>query len=190
MLSSAFRMGGQAIQASRAFGAMIVFPFGGALLMVWHNRVDPGNLLGAAMIALATIGFTAAALHRFRLNRAALRAEPKTEAIRQAGRVYYMVNLAQWVAILVLGNVLVNIGLGAWVVPMAIFVVGLHFLPLAHAYANGAHYVSGAALMLFAAGYPFVARGGPADPVGFLGAGLILWAAALLAVTRRARDLP
>jgi hypothetical protein len=189
MHATGFRMSGEAIQASRAFGAMIIFPFGGILLAVWNSRVDPGNVLNVVAIAAATIGFTAAAFHRFRSNRAALKAEPKTESIRRAGRIYNAVNLAQWVAILVLGNVLANIGLGAWVVPMAIFVVGLHFLPLAHVFANPAHYLTGAALMLYAAGYPQVAAGGPADPVGFLGAGLILWAAALAAVTRRAHPL-
>jgi len=189
MNSTVFRMSGAAIQASRAFGAMIIFPFGGILLTVWRNRVEPGNFLYIAAIAVVTIGFTAAAFHRFRSNRAALQAEPKTEATRKAGRIYNAVNLAQWVAILVLGNVLANIGLGAWVVPMAIFVVGLHFLPLGHVFANPAHYVTGGALMLFAAGYPLLAAGGPADPIGFLGAGLILWAAAFAAVARRARDL-
>jgi len=80
--------------------------------------------------------------------------------------------------------VLANIGQGAWVVPMAIAVIGLHFVPLAYVFRNPPHYVTAAALVLFALAYPQVAAGGPADPVGFLGIGLILWASAMWALRR------
>lgn len=39
-----------------------------------------------------------------------------------------------------------------------------------------------AALIGFALAYPRLASGGPADPVGFLGAGLVLWTNALWAL--------
>jgi hypothetical protein len=53
--------------------------------------------------------------------------------------------------------VLAKVGLGSWVIPTVI---------------------------LLALIYPFMAAGGPAEPVGCLGAGLILWLSALLALTR------
>ena len=62
---------------------------------------------------------------------------------------------------------------------MAISVVGLHFVPLAYVFRYPPHYVLAAALVGYAAAYPQVAAGGPADPVGFLGAGLLLWGSAL-----------
>ena len=62
------------------------------------------------------------------------------------------------------------------------FIIGLHFLPLARLFRNPPHYVTGSALILLATTYPFVASGGPSSPAGALVAGLILWASALWAV--------
>jgi hypothetical protein len=77
--------------------------------------------------------------------------------------------------------------MGAWVVTAVIFIVGLHFMPLARIFRYAPHYVSGAALILVAVVYPFAAPGGPQDPVGCLAAALILWLSALCGLRQALR---
>jgi hypothetical protein len=90
--------------------------------------------------------------------------------------------VGQWLVILVAGNVLANTGLGAWVLPMAMAVIGIHFFPLARLFRTPSRYVTGATLIAVAVAYPFIAVQGPADPIGCLLAGVVLWASALWSV--------
>lgn len=53
---------------------------------------------------------------------------------------------------------------------------------------GASHVVLAAALVGFALAYPQLASGGPADPVGFLGTGLMLWANALWALRNPVRQ--
>jgi hypothetical protein len=177
--------GVQARQASRAIGAMFFAVFGAVLLEVWDRRAGAGAALFTGIAAVG-IALAASAWLTYRRNAAALALEADSPQKKRADRVFHRVNVGQWVVILVLGNVLANAGLGAWVVPMGIVVVGLHFVPLAHVLRNPSHYLTAAAMVGFALVYPRYAAGGPADPVGFLGAGLILWLNAMWALRRQA----
>lgn len=167
----------------RAFGAMLFSCFGAILLEVWDRRSGAGTLL-FILIALLGIALVLSAWRGYRRHAPALASRAKTPEQRRADRVFHIVNGGQWLLIVVLGNVLANIGLGAWVVPMAITVIGLHFVPLAYVFRNPPHYLTAAALVVFALAYPQLASGGPADPVGFLGIGLVLWASAMWALRR------
>ncbi len=170
--------------AGRALGAMIFAFFGAVMLEAWDQRVGAGLALCAA-IAVLGLALLARAYLRYRRFAPALALQRGTPETKRAGRIFNIVNIGQWVLILVVGNVLANVGLGEWVVPMAIGVIGLHFIPLAHVFRNPAHYVLGVAQVAFAIAYPLVAAGGPADPVGFLGSGLLLWTSALWALRGR-----
>ena len=167
--------------ARRASGAMFLAFFGAMWLEVWDWRAGAG-LAACAAIALSALGLLAVAYRRYRRFAPALAQVPRTPETRRADRIFNIVNAGQWIAIVVLANVLANIGLGAWVLPMAIAVVGLHFVPLAFVFRNPAHHVLAAAMIGFALLYPRLAPGGPADPIGFLGAGLLLWAGVLWAL--------
>ena len=167
----------------RAFGAMLFSLFGTVLLEVWDRRAGAGLVLFAG-IALLGMALAATAWLCYRRHAGAIAARAGTPEQKRADRIFHTVNAGQWVLILVLGNVLANIGQGAWVVPMAIAVIGLHFVPLAYVFRNPPHYLTAAALVVFALVYPRLAAGGPADPVGFLGIGLVLWASALWALRR------
>jgi len=177
--------GAQARQASRAIGALFFSVFGAILLEVWDRRAGAGAALFCG-IALLGIALAASAWLTYRRNAPALALEADSSEKKRADRVFHIVNVGQWVVILVLGNVLANLGLGSWVVPMGIVVIGLHFVPLAHVFRNPSHYLTAAAMIGFAIVYPRLAPGGPADPIGFLGAGLILWMNALWALRRQA----
>ena len=135
------------------------------------------------VVVAAGLGLAIAAVRQFVANRSALAESDSSPQRRRAARIFHWVNGGQWVLIAVLANVLNGTGLGAWVVPMIIAVVGLHFLPLAAVMRYRPHYVSGLALLLLAVVFPFIANGGPRSGVGPLGASLILWGSAIFALT-------
>ena len=173
-------------RASRAIGALFFSLFGGAWLVLWSFRARPeGGTVRVVLIVLCILGTAAIfrlALRQYRRHRDALAAGAESPAKRRADRLFHLVNGGQWLLILIVGNVLANVGRSAWVLPAAILIIGLHFLPLAAIFANPAHYVTGGVLVALALAYPFLASGGPRDPIGCLGAGLILWGSALWAV--------
>lgn len=169
--------------AGRATGAMFFFTFGAVWLEVWVRRTGAGKPLAGAIVLVA-LALLAYAWSRYRRYAPALAQLQDTPERRRSKRIFHIVNAGQWVLILVLANVLINIGLGSWVVPMGITVIGLHFVPLAHAFRYRPHYVTAAAMVALAVLYPLLAQGGPAAPVGFLGAGLILWFSAMWALRR------
>ena len=134
------------------------------------------------MTGLVALILSAIAYRIYRANAFALHAEAATPSSRRRSRLFNWINAAQWAVILIAGNVLANMGLADWIIPTAIFVIGVHFLPLARLFANPPHYVTGSALVVLAVVYPLTAPMGAADPLGCLGAGLILWASAAWAL--------
>ena len=130
-------------------------------------------------VACGLLGFI---YRRYCQHRAALKQEPASAAEQRRDRWFHVINAGQWIVILVVGNVLANIGLSAWVIPAAMFIIGLHLLPMARLLCNPPHYVTGGLLMLIAVTYPFSAPSGASSPIGALGAGAVLWASALWAV--------
>jgi len=108
---------------------------------------------------------------------------PKGDAVLEAqlsrrGKIFMIVNVIQYAAIFLMVHLLGSYGYSDWQIPTVMLIVGLHFFPLAKLFSNRAHVLTGAALVALAIIYPFAGHG-PLDPVGSLGAGLILWAAAV-----------
>lgn len=171
--------------ARRAIGAMFFSIFGGAWLAFWSRSAYQGNAGALVLIGALTLALAAFAYRRYRLHKAALDAEAESPAQKKAGRAFNIINMMQWVLIIVGANGLARVGLSSWIVPLAILVIGLHFLPLAHIFSYRAHYYTGAALVLLALVYPYLAHDGPADPIGCFFAGVILWASALRALLVR-----
>lgn len=169
-------------RASRAIGAMFYGTFGGAWIALWAWRSFGSRAAVLGVVAAVTLCLVAYVHARYRQHRAALRRESPSAAKASRDRWFHAINAGQWVAILVVGNVLANIGRSAWVIPAAMFIIGLRFLPLARLFGNPPHYVTGVLLMLLATTYPFVAPHGASSPIGALGAGVVLWASALWAV--------
>ena len=165
----------------RAFGAIILAVFGTLWLEVWVWFSQPHQWWRYLIVAAAGVGLVGAALRIYGRNRPAESAQQTTEAQRRASRLFQLINIGQWVVILIGVNILNNTGLGAWDLPFMILVIGAHFLPLAHLFKRPSHYLTGLAMVLFAAVYPFLAAG-PRSTVGPLGAGLILWTSALWAI--------
>lgn len=171
-----------ATAARRATGAMFFSVFGGAWLMLWAYRSFGATALPSLAIGAITIALFLFCRRRYAQNKGALLLEQDGPAQARVGRIFNIINAAQWIGILVVNNVLINIGLADWVVPAAILIIGLHFLPLAKLFSNPPHYITGAALIALSLAYPRLAPQGPRDAIGCLMAGLILWASALWAV--------
>ena len=168
--------------ASRAIGAMFFSVFGGAWIGLWSVSTFKGNMIVPLAVAAGSAALFAQAWRQYKRFGLALEAEKDTPSARRKACLFHLINAGQWIVIVIGANVLANTGLGAWIIPLAICVIGLHFLPLAHLFNNPPHYVTGVAMVLVAVAYPLLAPEGPKDAVGCLGAGLILWANALWAL--------
>jgi len=169
---------------SRAIGATFFAIFGAAWLALWNYRAAPARLWVYGLIGAGALAILLWARARYRRYAAAAAGLTDTPGQHRRQRWFHIINAGQWLVILIVGNVLANLGLGSWVIPAVILIVGVHFLPLATVFSNAVLYATGAAFILLAGIYPFIAPGGPADPVGCLGAGFILWLSALAALTR------
>ena len=177
-----------AAKANRAIGAMFFSGFGTLWLVVGDIVARGGPDWTLATVVVAGACLAAIAWRRFQANRVARAALEDTPRAKRIARVFNWVNAGQWVLIFVLANVLRNLGLDTWVMPMIMAVVGLHLLPLAAVMGYRPHYVSGVALVLVAALFPFVASDGPQSAAGPFGAGLILWASAIFGLTVGGRE--
>ena len=178
------------VRADRAFGAIIFAVFGSLWLEVWVWYSRPDQWWRYVLVAAGAVGLLSAALRIYRRNRGAAAAQSATAQERRTGRLFHLINIGQWVLILIGVNVLNNTGLGAWDIPFIMLIIGAHFLPLAHLFKRPTHYLTGMAMVLFAVAYPFSATGGPQSPVGPLGAGLILWTSAVWALLEGFRSTP
>ena len=119
----------------------------------------------------------------YKFNSPALKREKDSIENKRKQRVFNLVNAGQWVAVFAVAGILSMSHLENLFLPAVILIVGAHFIPLARLYNYTPHYITGAAMMLLAIGYPLVATEGPTSAVGALGTGLILWLSALWAVS-------
>ena len=175
-----------ASQANRAIGAMFFSVFGGAWLALGARAVFVPPFAAYALVGIGTLALLWFVLRIYKRHALALKAAPETPETRRRSRGFHIVNAGQWILLLVVANVLANMGLNAWVIPAAIFIVGAHFIPLARIFDYPPHYITGTIMMLLAALYPLLMPTGPNSSVGCFGAGIILWCSAAWAVTRTA----
>jgi hypothetical protein len=173
---------GSAASASRAIGAMFFTLFGGAWLALGLLGGYGMSLVTLLIIVAGTLLLFFAGFRQFRQNRSAHAAEANSPESKRAGRIFNAVNAIQWILVFVAAAVLSKAGHKEWIIPSIIFIVGIHFFPLAVAFKVPRHYATGAAMALLAILYPFTTSAGPTSPVGCLGAGIILWVSAVAAL--------
>jgi hypothetical protein len=175
-----------ATKAGRAIGAMFLAFFGSGWLIAWCMQAFGASIGILTSIVAGGFAIFFIALRQFRKHRAALYAQANPEH-KRTRRIFKALNIAQWVSIAIIAVVLSNTGNSKWIPAAIIFVVGLHFLPLAAVFRYRWHYITGSALILLALMYPFLSSAGPASPSGLFGAGVILWVSALWALTARTK---
>ena len=175
-------MGGSAASANRAIGAMFFSLFGGGWLAFGLLAGYGMKLAPLLVIVAGALLLFFAALRQFCRNRGGHAAEADSPESKRAGRIFSTVNAIQWTLVFVVAAVLAILGHKEWIIPSIIFIMGVHFFPLAVAFKVPRHYATGAALTLLAVFYPLLSSAGPTSPVGCLGAGIILWASAIAAL--------
>jgi hypothetical protein len=179
---------GDSAKASRAIGAMFFSGFGGIWLGLWAHAEYADSVGVLLLVAAVSAGLLAAAYRVYKVNAPALRALEETPEARRKSRWFNLINASQWGIIFLVALILSKTGHAKWSLPAVILIVGLHFLPLARLFAYRPHYLTGAGLILLACVYPLVARDGPENAVGALGAGLVLWISAVWAISSSSRS--
>jgi hypothetical protein len=164
-------------RANRAVGAMFFSTFGGIFFAVWYFKSGIDSILVLISIALLTAGILLFAYSTYYKNKDAITKVAETPEKKKADKLFHIINFGQWILILILGNVLVNIGKPDLVIPAAILIIGAHFLPLAKLFKYAPHYITGILLIVWAVVYPFLIGGG--NPAGCTVPGLVLWSSAL-----------
>jgi hypothetical protein len=160
-----------------AWGAIIMSFFGAlfAALTLAFQFGWTGLALGLPFVLFAAIALAAVMVIRW-----------PGEGIapsKQAERVILWSSIGEGVGLFVAANLVINLGHREMLLPAMALVVGLHFLPMAHAIPFRPFYGLGTALLAAAAaGFRLAAPTGGAVS-GFAGA-IALWVAALLAVRR------
>jgi hypothetical protein len=162
--------------------------FGGLWLELWASDQYRGSILAVLIVAVLAAALLAAAIRVYQRHSGALKALAQTPETRRRSRYFNLINGAQWIAIFVVAFTLAKTGLGTWILPSIILIVGLHFLPLARLFGYRPHYVTGAALILLAIAYPRLADDGPASALGALATGVILWLSAIVAISPSSHD--
>jgi hypothetical protein len=158
-----------------SIGATIVCGFGAAWLALGMISAGVPLRVALAMVVpvFVLIAFLGSAVRR-RLPKLAAAETPEK---KQMMRTFNMVNIAQWVAIFGVVNLLRFLHLDAWIVSSIVLIVGAHFIPLARIFQAPQHLKTGIAMMLCAA-VAVVLPVSVRDIVECLGAGLILWVSA------------
>ena len=168
---------------SRATGALVLGGFASLWAaggLSWSSNPGWGWIVVAALL----LALVAQAVQLLRANprgQAALAAD-EVERQRRAGRIFLWTGIAEGVGILLAVNVVVNLGHPQWQAAAMMAVVGLHFLPLATAFAYRPHIATGVVMTAWALGYPWLFAAGAQAPAGLFGAAAILFASAALAL--------
>jgi hypothetical protein len=173
-----------------SIGATIVGGFGAAWLAMGMTGAGvPLQIALAVVVPVFALIAGLGSVVRRRLPKTACEETPEK---KQMMRLFAVVNVVQWVAIIGTVNVLNNLHLQGWVVSSIVLIVGAHFIPLARIFQAPQHRTTGVALMLCAA-MALVLPGSVRDVVECVTAGLILWvsgAGALYAAFRMAPRPP
>ena len=161
--------------AGRAIGAMFFSIFGGAWLGLWAYSEFTGSIAAVIPVIAGTAFLLWRARLTYKANAPAMHREKNSPQSKKRQRIFNLINAAQWLAVFAVAGLLSMTGHAALILPAVIFIIGVHFIPLARLFMYKPHYVTGLSLVILAIGYPLLAAEGPTSGIGALGAGLILW---------------
>jgi hypothetical protein len=181
-LAEVFMQQSQSAHPGMAFGGVFLALFGATWLVGASVLYLSASALALAAIAAGAVGLVAWALATFRARRLAYAGAPDPAAGRRLRRALIGVNAAQW-SLIGLAILVMNVsGHIAWIMPSVIFLVGVHFFPLARIFGYRGYYWTAAGLVLVAVLDVAAGAGGALAAPSLLATGAILWlsAAALL----------
>lgn len=173
----------------RCYGALFFSVFGGAWLLLAAYAFGRLSLIWAGLIAAAIILFVIAAIRLQRRGNDAGRDAFPEEEKRRNDRSFGIINAVTWIAVFLVFQILPRLGHADLAIPAVVLIVGLHFFPMPPLYRHRANLVTGACLVIWAVLCPLLFNGDRMIGFAALGAGLILWAAALWALKTAGRLL-
>jgi len=156
--------------------------FGGAGIGVWCLAEFGAGSMMFILDIIVMLLLLALSLRQFRKNKQAYDALAASENQKRVGKLFNLINALQWAVIFGVSVILSRIGEGKWIIPAIIFIVGLHFLPLAKLFGVKRHLIVGVGLIVWSIAYSTLMPYGPQSACGPLGAGLILWLSAIAAI--------
>ena len=175
--------------AARAFGIAIGNLFLGCFGMVWIvlglKSAEKMNPLVLTLLSGFLVALVVASMYIMRRTYGLLdRSQANRTAQKKINRQFGLVNFLQWSFIFAAVFGLPRLGLTRWIVPAIVFIVGIHFFPLARLFKARMHYLVGAIIVAWAIIDPILFSAGEADSMGAIGMGAILWAGAAFACSR------
>jgi 4-hydroxybenzoate polyprenyltransferase len=132
------------------------------------------SVISLAGLALIAAGLVLAAVHL--LGQA--KRLPREAENPRIMKAFHWVNGTQWVVCFVLATILGRMHHDVYIVPAIACIVGLHLFPLAKLFRYSMHYLTGAAMVLWAVGAMVVVPSDRVQGITALGAGVILWLSA------------
>ena len=136
----------------RATGALFFLGFGAVWAFVGLKQTHHATRI--AVIALALVSAVLLLLTAHLMRRAhdlPASGVSRAEELRTQ-RLFNAVNIIQWVSVGTAILILNVLHLSVFIVPAIAIIVGLHLFPLAGAFHNRQHYVTGSLLVLWSAG--------------------------------------
>ena len=167
----------------RAIGALFFTGFGTIWLLLGLYAKER---LTAAPLSMVACGLLALASGAFFLLRRA-KALPRVPEDPAMARAFKWINIIQWVAVAVVAFAFARLGIDVYVVSAITAIVGLHMFPLARVFRYPMHYVTGAALVGWAAASLLLFAKDEMQGSTALGTGLILWLSALITLALAVR---
>jgi hypothetical protein len=160
---------------SLALGGVFLSLFGAAWLVGASYVYAGTNLPMLSAIAIASILIAAWAVLTFRARRSGY-SGTNNSAVRKGLAI---VNMLQWAAISMTVLVLNLTHHAAWIMACVVFIVGVHFFPLAKLLRYRGYYLTAAGLILVALLYMLFGGEGQSVALTLLATGAILWASAI-----------
>jgi hypothetical protein len=169
----------------RAIGAMFFTGFGSGWLflsLVAMQKLAAGTATGVGLSTLALLaacGYVALQAKRW----------PRVPDDPAMGRAFVWINVIQWTAVAAVAFGFARLHIDAYVISAITAIVGLHMFPLARLFRYAWHYVTGAALVGWAAATVLLFSKDEMQGATALGTGAILWLSALLTLALAMRAM-
>ncbi|MHB8304237.1 MAG: DUF7010 family protein [Acidobacteriaceae bacterium] len=164
----------------RAFGTIFLSVFGLAWILL--ALADMGRPHAAIAIPLGCVAasLVVASITTIHRTHGPVRSDREHAARgKRINRFFGLVNALQYASFFLAGILLSHFHRIYLIVPWVIFIIGAHFLPLAHLFQDRLYYLTGPSMMTWALLAPLLFSAHFMEAAAALGAGIILWLTAL-----------
>jgi hypothetical protein len=165
----------------RCHGAMFFSVFGAAWFLLSAYAFGRLKIVALPIAVAAAILVLVAMRLQGRGKDAGKDAIPAQEQKRN-DRMFGIVNAVTWISVALTFQILPRLGYRNLVFPAIVLIVGLHFFPMPPLYQSRANLVGGTCMVAWAILCPILFRGDRIIAFVALGAGIVLWGGAAVAL--------